>query len=199
MIKAFLLGYDNGGSGIGISCLLQDSTGVNTGCIQPVVNVTTSDTADTILEMVEPAINGYCTSNGIDLPSSFEWIGKPMTSRSFSTPSLAVNTARQASTTRDAFVAAAVDISATLSLTTGQTGKVTLQYADNNTFTTNLVTVNPSVNGNTGTLTIGLNLTQTATATVSGIIPAGKYYRLLTTNITGSPSYGTPVVQEVLL
>lgn len=126
------------------------------------------------------------------------YAGMPV-SRSFSNPSLAVNTARQASTTRDTFVSATVDITASLSLTTGQKGTVTLQYADDSGFTTNLKTAQGSSNGNTGTLAIGLNLGQVVSAAVSGIIPAGKYYRLLTAQNTGTPTFGTPAIQEVLL
>lgn len=119
--------------------------------------------------------------------------------RSVSYPSLAVNTARQASTNQDADVTASVDITTALSLSGGAAGKVTLQYADNNTFTTNLVSVSEGTTSNTGTLTIGLALSQIGTAIVKGIVPANKYYRLLTTNITGTPTYGTPLIQEVLL
>lgn len=119
--------------------------------------------------------------------------------RAFSSPTRAVNTAYQSSTTRDTDVRASVDITTTLSLTGGTTGKVTLQYADDSGFTTNVVTVQQYTNSNTGTLTIGLNTSQIGTADLSGIIPAGKYYRLATTNTTGTPTFGTPVVSEVLL
>lgn len=96
-------------------------------------------------------------------------------------------------------VNASVDITSTISLTTGQTGKVSLQYADNSAFNVNVVNVQSATNGNTGALTIGLNLSQVYTAALTGIVPAGKYYRLVTTNVTGTPTYGTPVIQEVLL
>lgn len=119
--------------------------------------------------------------------------------RAFSSPSRAVNTAYQPSTTRDTEVHASVDVTTTLSLSGGTTGKVTLQYADDSGFTTNVVSVQQYTNGNTGTLTLGLNISQIGTADLSGIIPAGKYYRLLTTNTTGTPTFGTPVVSEVLL
>lgn len=125
--------------------------------------------------------------------------GGDETARSFSNPSLAVNTSRQPSVTRDTMVNASVDITSTISLTTGQTGKVSLQYADNSAFNVNVVNVQSATNGNTGALTIGLNLSQVYTAALTGIVPAGKYYRLVTTNVTGTPTYGTPVIQEVLL
>lgn len=119
--------------------------------------------------------------------------------RSFTNPSLAINTSRQPSTTRDTLVTASVDITASLNLSGGTSGKVELKYADDSAFTTNVKTVQGSANGNTGTLTIGLGITQLCTATVTGIVPAGKYYRLVTTNVTGTPTYGTPQIQEVLL
>lgn len=147
------------------------------------------------------AINTYATSQGYSLSDGIWPVFNSTDAvvRAFSTPARAVNTAYQPSVTRDTMVNASVSITATISLTTGQTGVVSLQYADNNTFTTNLVTVQSFSNGNTGSLTIGLNLSQIATAALTGIVPAGKYYRLLTTNTTGTPTYGTPVVQEVLL
>lgn len=129
----------------------------------------------------------------------FDQPGLGTSAKVYSNPSLAVNTSRQPSTTRDTMVNASVDITSTISLTTGQTGKVALQYADNTGFSTNVVTVQSATNGNTGSLTLGLNLSQVYTASLTGIIPAGKFYRLVTTNVTGTPTYGTPVIQEVLL
>lgn len=120
-------------------------------------------------------------------------------SKSFSAASRSLNSAFQISSTRDSLVSYAVDIAATLSLTSGQSGNVILEYADNSGMTTNVVTVNSCINGNTGTLAIGLNLTQTATATVSGMIPAGKFVRIRTANITGTPTFTYRTGQEVLV
>lgn len=120
-------------------------------------------------------------------------------SRSFANPSRTLNSSYQISATRDAMVSYAVNIAAALSLSGGQTGTVTLQYADDSGFTTNVVSVNSATNGNTGTLTIGLGLTQTGTAGVSGIIPAGKYVKLVTANTAGTPTFSYLSGQEVLL
>lgn len=122
-----------------------------------------------------------------------------MRALTISSPSLAVNTARQASSSRWAFVSASVVVSATLSLLVGQEGVVTLEYADDSAFTTNVTTAQPSTSGNTAAVNISVTLTQKATATVCGFIPAGKYYRVKTTNVTGTPTYGTPSIQETLL
>lgn len=165
------------------------------------VNLSVVDDQATYQSSIISAIMGYAVAQGYSVTDYIWGIGMTglAVSRSFSNPSLAINTARQASTTRDAFVSASVDVTASLSLTTGQKGTVTLQYADDSGFTTNVKTVQPMSNGNTGTLAIGLALGQMVTATVSGIVPAAKYYRLLTTNNTGTPTYGTPAIQEVLL
>ena len=119
--------------------------------------------------------------------------------RSASSVTLTLNSGSQISTTRDAVVSYSVDIACTLSLSGGQTGTLFLEYADDSGFTTNVVEVGRSVNGNTGTLTIGLNITQNITAAVSGYIPAGKYRRLRTANTVGSPSFNWRSGQEVLL
>lgn len=118
---------------------------------------------------------------------------------SFANPSRSLNSAFQVSTNRDSIVNYTVDIAATLSLTTGQAGTVSLKYADDSGMTTNVVTVQSSVNGNAGTLAIGLGLTQTATAALGGVIPAGKYVKLVTTNTVGTPTFTMRAAQEVLI
>lgn len=119
--------------------------------------------------------------------------------KTFNYPTRSLNTAFQPSTTKDVAVAYSVDIACSLSLVTGQQGTVYLEYADNSTFTTNVVEVARFVNGNTGTLTVGLALTQNATGTLSGIIPAGKHVRLRTQNNTGTPTFTYRRAQEVTL
>lgn len=190
----------NAGAGqVGILATFMDSS---TGLITDPELVTFSTVgavdAASLNAITNTAIEAYVISAGYTIVYDLNPYAANV-ARSFSNPSRAVNTAYQPSTTRDTMVNASVSITSTISLTTGQTGTVSLQYADNSGFTTNLVTVQSFSNGNTGSLTIGLNLSQVATAALTGIVPAGKYYRLLTTNVTGTPTYGTPVVQEVLL
>lgn len=146
----------------------------------------------------QQVINNYIAQDTSFTITNLVDLTNPPTPWTFNYPTLAVNTSRQASATRNALVSASVDVTANLSLVTGQSGKVSLQYADDTGFTTNVKTAQSATNGNTGSLTIGLNLGQVVTATVTGDIPAGKYYRVVTTNITGTPTYGTPAIQEVL-
>lgn len=87
-----------------------------------------------------------------------------------------LNTAFIISTTRRQLVRYTVSIVATISLTTGQTGSVSLQSSpDNITYTE----IGRFSNGNSGTLTIGLNLVNTQIGQVVGAIPAGYYVKLV--------------------
>lgn len=128
--------------------------------------------------------------------TAIEATGSP--SRVFNYPTRTLNAVFQASTTRDAAVSYSVDIAATLSLVTGQTGTVVLEYADDSGITTNVKTVQSAINANTGTLTIGLGLTQTVTATLTGTIPASKWVRIRTVNTVGTPTFTYRTAQEVL-
>lgn len=110
-----------------------------------------------------------------------------------------LNTAYQISSTKNSLVNYSVDIATTVNLTGGAVGTVYLEYADDSGFTTNVVEVGRFVNGQTGTLVVGLTLNQTNTGTLSGIIPAGKYARIRTANTTGTPTFTYRSGQEAIL
>lgn len=121
-------------------------------------------------------------------------------SRSQSSASRSLNTIFQVSTTRDCTVSYSVDISCTLSLTGGMTGTVILEMATNSAFTTGVQTLSQFTNSNTGSLTIGLNMTQINTACLTANdIPAGNFIRIRTVSTTGTPTFTYQVGQEVLL
>lgn len=123
----------------------------------------------------------------------------PSVTRTFSNPTRSLNTAFQVSTTQDSAVSYSVDIACSLSLTGGQAGTVFLRYADDSGHTTNVKEVCRFAASNTGALTIGLSLNQVATGAISGLIPAGKYVKLVTSNDTGTPTFTYRNAQEVLL
>jgi|SRR6185312_34371 len=132
--------------------------------------------------------------------SDWETVTIPaVVTRAFSAPTRTLNSAFQISTTQDAQVSYSVDIATTVSLSGGAVGTLYLRYADDSGFTTNVVEVGRTVNGNTGTLVVGLTLNQTATAQVNGMIPSGKYVKLVTENTTGTPSFTWRSGQEVLV
>lgn len=118
---------------------------------------------------------------------------------SFGTTTRSLNSAFQVSSGRASIVSYTVDVASGLTLTGGNAGTVTLQYADDSGFTTNVTTVQSSTNGNTGTLTIGLATTQIVSATITGVIPAGKYVKIVTANTTGTPTFTYRAGAEVLL
>ncbi len=120
---------------------------------------------------------------------SLDYIKNKPAARSQSTASRALNSAFQVSTARWATVRYSVDISTTVSLSGSQIGSVILEMATNAAFTTGVQTLQSFSNGNSGTLVIGLILTQLNTACLSGDIPPGNYVRLRTVNITGVPTF----------
>lgn len=132
------------------------------------------------------------------------WNGTTLTAtqpaaRSFSYTTRSLNSCFQVSSTRDAAVSYAVEIAATISLTAGQQGTVYLRTYSNSSCTTGTQELTRFVNGNTGTLTIGLALTQTASGVLSGVVPAGSYVQLVTENNSGAPGFTARPGQEVLL
>lgn len=131
-------------------------------------------------------------------PDALVWL-RDVSKRVQSQANRSLNSAFQISSTRDCFVNYSVDVSCTLSLTTGQTGTIFLEIASDSGFTTNVQELCRFVNGNTGTLTIGLNLTQNCTGTLSGYIPVAYYCRLRTANTIGSPIFNFRSGQEILL
>lgn len=111
----------------------------------------------------------------------------------------ALNTAFQVSTTRGSDVFYSVGMICTLSLIGGQTGTIFLEIATNSAFTTGVQELGRFVNGNTGTLTIGLNISQEFGGQLSGYIPSGYWVRLRTANTSGTPTFSYKSGQEVLL
>lgn len=119
--------------------------------------------------------------------------------RSASPASRSLDTSFQISTTRDCLVNYSVDVQTAISLISGQAGTIYLEIADDTSFTSGVQEVGRFLNSCTGTLTIGLNLNQVVTGTLSGFIPSGKYVRLRTENNVGSPTFTYRSGQEVLM
>jgi hypothetical protein len=115
--------------------------------------------------------------------------------RSFANPTRPLNTAFQVSASRDALVVYTVDISVTSLLLAGASGRVYLEYADDSAFTTNVVTTSSSPNATGGVL----NVTNLGAGNVVGMIPAGKFARIRTQNVAGTPTFTFQGSQEVLL
>lgn len=92
----------------------------------------------------------------------------------------------QPNLTRNILGSYTVEISASLTLITGQTGTAFLEVSANGS--TGWAELARFTNGNTGALTVGLNLTQTVAGNLVGTIPAGYYARIRTTG-TATATY----------
>lgn len=130
---------------------------------------------------------------------SLDYIKNKPAALSQSAVTRSLNSAFQVSATRLSEVRYSVDISTTVSLTGGAVGRVILEMATNSAFTTGVQELQSFGNGNTGTIVVGLVLTQLSTACLSGKVPAGNYVRLRTVNVTGSPTYTYQSGQEILM
>lgn len=163
--------------------------------------ISDGNTAEEFYSSAVAAALSYGNSQGYGLTAQdIYWAaGSPLLSRSFANPSRSLNSAFQISTTRDASVSYSARIANALSLAGGAAGDVILEYADNSGMSTNVVEVSRFGNSNTGTLVVGLALNDAIAGVVSGVIPAGKYVRLRTSNTTGTPTYTYLRAQEVLL
>lgn len=97
------------------------------------------------------------------------------------------NQAYQISSTRPCQISISTQISCTLSLSGGQAGDVKLQISADGS--SGWITVATLPASNTGTLTVGLNTTQVSGGQMTVDLPAGYYWKALTTNTTGTPAY----------
>lgn len=113
--------------------------------------------------------------------------------RTFAYPVRSLNTAFQISTTQDACVNYTVDISVAALLIAGTSGRVILEYADTAAMTGATI-VNESPNSISGVL----NVSSVGPGNVHGWIPAGKYVRIRTVNVVGTPTFTFVRSEEVL-
>lgn len=109
-----------------------------------------------------------------------------------SNPVRAFNSAFQPSSIRNSEVQYSISISASMSISGGQSGTVYLETSPNNSIWTLQAQISTA---NSGALAVGLNLTNTETKTIRAFVPAGYWVRLRTAG-TGTITYITS--QEVL-
>lgn len=134
--------------------------------------------------------------DGTGTPQTFPTAG----SRTFQYPSRSLNSCFQISNTQDADFHYGVDITAALSLSGGQTGSVAVVAYTNSGCTTGAQQLTPTKqNGNTGTLTIGLGLTQIISEGLDGTAPKSKWLKIVTANVIGTPTFSINSNQEETL
>lgn len=203
MIRCFIGGYRASQLNLNVGTVMKDSGGnpANERGYFVDIPMNYSDTSAGFNASVEAAISAQCILDGISAPDSFVWMFGSSNSvpvKTYNVATRSLDTAFQISSTQAAEVYYTVKAACTLSLTGGQEASFTLKYADDSGFTTNVVTLGSLDNGNTGALTIGLNTVQTVQGVLAGAIPAGKYVKIVSANVTGTPTKTLVSAQEVL-
>lgn len=104
----------------------------------------------------------------------------------------------QASATRDVIANYSVTILSTVSLSGNATGYAVIEICPTNSATAgDWQEVGRTPSGQSGTLVIGLTLTQTGGGQIGCVIPAGYYARIRSVNTAGTPTYTYNSGQEV--
>lgn len=176
-----------------LSAFTNDSGFINASALTPYVQKTTTVNGHALSGNVTVSASDLSLSTVATSGSYSDLTNKPVPS--FSTTTRTVGTAFQISTTRSAQVIYKIPVTSIAALLGGSQAACSLKYADNSAMTTNLVTL-PGDQFGVGS---GLVVTAYGTLTLSGMIPAGKWVQITTTNVSGTPTYGTVSAQEVLI
>lgn len=120
-------------------------------------------------------------------------------SRTFNYTSRALNSCYQISSTKDADFHYKVDVTGSLSLTAGTTGTVTATTYTNSGCTTGAQAVADGASAQSGTLIVGLGITQVASISLDGTVPAGKWLKITTANTVGTPTFAIRAVQSEVI
>lgn len=119
-------------------------------------------------------------------------------SRSIQTVAAAAN-GWQLSTIRDASVGYACSVTTVATIGGAATGYVVLEVSPtNSTSAASWIEIDRVTNSQTITLAIALQSSQTVSASIRGIVPAGYYARIRSVSVSGSPTFAYGSGQEVL-
>lgn len=111
-----------------------------------------------------------------------------------SSPGRTLNTCFQVSSTKTAFVTYSVDVVTQPTLLGGSLGTVYLETFSDSGCTTGTQEIGRTTSGNAASLALG---TSTGTANLTGYVLAGKYAKLRTANVAGTPTFTYRSGQEV--
>lgn len=139
--------------------------------------------------------NGFMSSSDKVKMDSMYPISTSTPSVSYSNRSL--NSCFQVSAAKDAFVAYSVDVDTSISLIGGANGQVALRTYSDSGCTTDGHTIQQGKAGLTGTVVVGLAMNNPSSVSLGGIITRGRYAKLETTNLSGTPTYTVQATQEV--
>lgn len=120
-------------------------------------------------------------------------------SKTFNYPSRALNSCFQISSTKDAGFHYKVDVTGSLSLTSGTTGTVTATTYTNSGCSTGAQVIADGASAQSGSLVVGLGITQTASIGLDGLLPAGKWLKITTANTVGTPTFAIRGAQSEVI
>ena len=129
---------------------------------------------DSLLATITGLNSDSKASNKLSVPTGFGW-----SKTSIGASDRSLNTAYQISTTKYSEISMTVSVPATLTLAGGQTTSAILEWSPNGT--TGWTYASQVTTGNTGTLAIGLNVTNTPSAPHTTRLEPGQYWRIRTT------------------
>lgn len=115
---------------------------------------------------------------------------------SISTPTRAIGTAFQPSTTRPVLVSYSARVASTLNVSGGASGRIELRCDASNPPTTVRKRV---AGGLTGTVVAGIAVTDIAEGDMSVLVPPGHYVLLQSVNEIGTPTYSLLAQSEIVL
>lgn len=156
-------------------------------------------TASAALNALLPSQTGNAGKVLLTDGSNATWTATSTPARIQSSPTRSLDSCFQIAPTRDVLANYSVEIASSLSLSGGQDGTVFMEIYNDSGCTTGTQEVSRIRNGNTGTLTVGLNTVQTSTGNLTGYVPAGKYVKLRTSATTGTPTFTYRSGQEIQL
>lgn len=116
--------------------------------------------------------------------------------KTFSSPSRALNSCFQISSTLDADFHYKVDVTTGLSLTSGAQGTVTATSYTNSGCTTGAVVEADGTAAQTGSLVIGLNISQVLSVPLDGTLQGNHWMKITTANTVGSPTFAIRTTQR---
>lgn len=172
--------------------------------------ITYYDNANQTQQQVHPQGGIYYNPNNMALSVSGATISsiiglqdvldsKASSSHTFNYTTRTLNTCFQPSSTRDTIVNYSVDIDTTSTLISGQDGTVTLTFYTDSGCSTGSQVVDSGHSKTTQSLGLTVTLLNGGTVHLGGVIPAGKYAKIVTANTTGTPVFTSRATQETQL
>lgn len=181
------------GIGTGLS---SDGTNLNCTVVAPTLTSQLTNNSGFLTTNLVTSVNGLTGAVTIATPATPSFAQG--VSHTFVTTT--ASTGFQVSSTRPSLVHYTATVATTATIGGASAGMIYFETAATNSTTpSDWTIVSQMGNSQTITLAVALQSAQTVTETLAGMIPAGYYARLRTSNVSGTPTFTYVTGQEVLL